>query len=134
MRILLVDNDSIYLNMLAEILTLHSYSVVTALDGEAALNLLRKEPYDLVISDISMPNMNGMNLHRYMREDKELGKIPFVWNSGYRELRDVLEIEDPNLDFVLDKATLIPNLLYFLNHLDLVRKKTLRDQTRLASM
>ena len=132
MRILLVDNDLTYLTLLAEVLTHNSYTVVTAPDGEAAFNLLRKEPFDLVISDVSMPKMNGMNLHRYMRDDAKLRKIPFVWNSGYRELRDVLEIEDPNLDFVLDKVTSIPNLLYFLNHLDLVRKKTLRDQRKLA--
>ena len=43
MRILLVDDDSVYVNLLAEVLIYHFYTVVTALDGEAALNLLRKE-------------------------------------------------------------------------------------------
>jgi len=126
MKILLVDNDPIYLNLMAEVLTLYSHTVLKAANGEEAFAQLRQGSADLVISDVSMPKMNGMNLHRYIREDERLKSVPFAWNSGYRELRDVLEIEDPNIDFILDKAIPIPNLLYFLNHLHLQRKGELR--------
>ena len=122
MKILLVDNDAIYLNLLAEVLILHSYTVIKARNGEEALDILWKEPVDLVISDVSMPKMNGMNLYSAMRKDAQLRQIPFAWNSGYRELRDIVEIEDPTIDFKLDKAMQIPNLLYFLNHLKVARK------------
>jgi DNA-binding response OmpR family regulator len=122
MKILIVDNELIYLNLLCEVLRLHSYTVYQAPDGEAALELLNNEDIDLVISDISMPKMNGMNLHRYMRQNERLKDVPFAWNSGYRELREVVEIEDPSKDFKLDKAMMIPNLLYFLNHVDKVRR------------
>jgi len=107
---------------MSEVLTLHMHTVLQATDGEIALNYMRRESVDLVISDISMPKMNGMNLHRYMRNDEMLKNIPFAWNSGYRELRDVLEINDPRIDFIFDKAMPIPNLLYFLNHLSVQRK------------
>ena len=122
MKILLVDNDPVYLNLMAEVLTLHSHSVVKAMDGESALESLRRDNVDLVISDVSMPKMNGMNLHRYVRGEERLKDIPFAWNSGYRELRDVLEIDNPQIDFIFEKAMPIPNLLYFLNHLHLQRK------------
>lgn len=122
MKILLVDNDTIYLNLLAEVLTLHSYTVTKALNGEEALGILRKEPVDLVISDVSMPKMNGMSLFNAIRKDQQLQRTPFAWNSGYRELRDTVEIEDPTIDFKLDKAMQIPNLLYFLNHVKIARK------------
>jgi hypothetical protein len=71
--------------------------------------------------------MNGMNLHRYVREDVRLKDIPFAWNSGYRELRDILEVEDARIDFKLDKSMPIPSLLYFLNHINTVygRKRRL---------
>jgi len=121
-RILLVDNDPIYLNLLTEVLTLHSHTILTAANGEEAFETLHHGMVDLVISDVSMPKMNGMNLHRYIRDDETLKGTPFAWNSGYRELREVLEIDDPNLDFILDKAMPIPNLLYFLNHLYLQRR------------
>lgn len=122
MKILLVDNDPVYLNLLAEVLTLHSQTIIKATNGEEAFDILQQSPFDLVISDVSMPKMNGMNLHRYIRSDQKLKDIPFAWISGYRELREVLEIENPNIDFILDKAMPIPNLLYFLNHLYMQRK------------
>lgn len=123
MKILIADNDTVYLNLLAEVLTLHSYEVVTALDGEAALVLLKNEKFDLVISDISMPKINGMNLHRYMRQDAGMKSIPFAWNSGYRELRDVVELEDPTVDFNLDKGIPVRNLLYFVSHVEASLKR-----------
>lgn len=113
MKILLVDNDPVYVSLLAEVLRLHSYEVDTALDGEAALGKLREHSYDLVISDISMPKMNGINLHRHVRADEKLKHLPFAWNSGYRELRDIIDVENPALDFKLDKALPVPSLLYF---------------------
>jgi DNA-binding response OmpR family regulator len=123
-KILLVDNDPVYLGLMAEVLTMHGYTVFKAADGEAAFEQLQKEPTDIVISDVSMPKMNGMSLHRYIREDETLKSIAFAWNSGYRELREVLDIENPNLDFILDKAIPIPNLLYFLNHLEVESNRT----------
>jgi CheY-like chemotaxis protein len=132
-KILLVDNDPIYLNLLAEVLILHSHTVIKATNGEEALDIIQRSPADLVISDVSMPKMNGMNLHRYIRSDEKLKNIPFAWISGYRELRDVLEIENPNVDFILDKAMPIPNLLYFLNHLYLQQKGEIRSAEAVAA-
>lgn len=124
MKILLVDNDPVYLGLMAEVLAMHGHTIFKASDGEAAFEQLQKEPADIVISDVSMPKMNGMSLHRYIREDETLKSTAFAWNSGYRELREVLEIENPNIDFILDKSIPIPNLLYFLNHLQVERNRT----------
>ncbi len=114
MKILIVDNDPVYLNLLAEVLRLHDYEIVTAMDGEAALAKLREEPVDLIISDISMPKMNGINLHLNVRADEKLKHIPFAWNSGYRELRDIVDVENPTIDFKLDKSLPVPSFLYFI--------------------
>jgi CheY-like chemotaxis protein len=117
MKILLVDNDPVYINLMAEVLRLHSFNTVIATDGEMALELLRKQPADLVISDISMPKMNGINLYKHIRSDEKLKNILFAWNSGYRELRDVVEVENPSIDFKLDKAMPMPSFLYFISSL-----------------
>jgi CheY-like chemotaxis protein len=117
MKILLVDNDPVYLNLLSEVLQLHSYEVLRAPDGEVAMEIVKSEPVDLIISDISMPKMNGLGLYRFVRENEDLKHIPFAWNSGYRELRDFVEVENTNIDFKFDKAMPLQNLLYFLSHL-----------------
>ncbi len=125
MRILLVDNDQIYLNLLSEVLSLYSYTVVKAGDGESALKYLKDESVDLIISDVSMPNMNGMTLHMNIRENDRHKRTPFAWNSSYKELRDLLQVSDPAIDFNFDKAMPLSNLLYFISHLDTSRR--LRD-------
>jgi CheY-like chemotaxis protein len=122
MKILLVDNDPVYLNLLGEVLTLYSHQVFKAADGEAALAILQKELVHLIISDVGMPNINGMDLHIRIREDARLKSIPFAWNSAYPELLEVLQVEDPAIDFKFDKTMALPNLLYFVNRIDTSRR------------
>ena len=116
MRIMVVDNDATYLGLLAEALQLHGHEVVMAHDGEEAIAKLATEPTDFILSDISMPRMNGMSLHRHVRQDPKLKHLPFAWNSGYRELRNAMDIEDPTIDFGFDKVIEVGDLLFFLDH------------------
>lgn len=122
MKILLVDNDPVYLNLLAEVLTLYSHQVLKAADGAAALEILKKETVHLVISDVSMPNINGMDLHIRIREDERLKTLPFAWNSAFPDLLEVLQATDPEIDFKFDKTDSVPNLLHFVNRVDASRR------------
>lgn len=118
MKILLVDNDPVYLNLLAEVLMLYSHQVLKAPDGETALKILKKETVQLVISDVSMPGINGMDLHIKIREDERLKSLPFVWNSAFPELLEVLQVADPAIDFKFDKTLALPNLLHVVNRVE----------------
>ncbi len=118
MKILLVDDDPIYLNLLAEVLALCSHHVIRAPDGEAAMSLLQEEPVDLVISDALMPKMNGLDLHLNVRSDERLKNIPFAWVSGHDEILNVLHLDNPARDFKFNKLMPLPRLLYFLNQLN----------------
>ena len=118
MKILLVDDDPVYLNLLGEVLTLCSHDVLRAPDGETALGLLKKESVDLVISDALMPKMNGLDLHSNVRADESLKHIPFAWVSGHDEILNVLHLDDPTVDFKFNKLTPLPQLLYFLTKLN----------------
>lgn len=122
MKILLVDNDPAYANVLAEVLTLYSHSVVKANDGEAALGFLKKEQVDLVISDALMPKMSGLELHSSIRTDARLKNIPFALNSAHKQLLDILKVENPGVDFKFDKTMALPSLLYFVSHLDAAQR------------
>ena len=122
MKILLVDNDPVYLNLFAEVLTLYSHQVVKAADGVEALAALQKENVQFIISDVSMPNMNGMDLHIKVREQEKLKSIPFAWNSGYPELLLVLQIQDSAIDFKFDKAMALSTLIHFINRMDAARR------------
>jgi DNA-binding response OmpR family regulator len=66
-RILVVDDEDNQRKSLAIGLKLEGYRVFEAADGEAALELLAREPVDLAIVDLMMPGINGLDLARRMR-------------------------------------------------------------------
>jgi two-component system chemotaxis sensor kinase CheA len=75
----LVVEDSITARMLLKnILESAGYAVKTAVDGVDALTLVRTEPFDLVVSDVEMPRMNGFDLTARIRADKKLADLPVV--------------------------------------------------------
>ena len=59
-RILVVDDEDIIRVLLTEILSEDGYEIVTAPDGREAIEILEHEPFDLIISDMVMPVMNGI--------------------------------------------------------------------------
>jgi DNA-binding NtrC family response regulator len=72
-KILIVDDDSQIRTLLAERLKFHKYRVSTAEDGEEGLNIFRKEGADLVLLDLMMPKLDGIEtLNRMKKEDPEV--------------------------------------------------------------
>ena len=66
--ILVVDDEDDTCRNLSDILTDLGYQVDTALDGFAALELVRKKPYDVALLDLKMPGMDGLTLYRELRK------------------------------------------------------------------
>ncbi|MDP2045558.1 MAG: response regulator, partial [Deltaproteobacteria bacterium] len=60
--ILVVDDDPALLNSLTEILEAEGYEVTAAADGESGLRHLKEQAFDLVLSDLALPGLNGMEL------------------------------------------------------------------------
>jgi len=79
MRKILVVEDSITTRVLLKnILDSAGYNAKTAVDGIDAFNILKTEDFDLVVSDIDMPRMDGFNLTAKIRADKKLSELPVV--------------------------------------------------------
>lgn len=77
-RIVLVDDDPIMRELAKERLLDAGHSVKTAVDGLEAMERLKAEPADLVISDLDMPNMTGFELTRWLRGSAEFADIPVI--------------------------------------------------------
>ncbi len=76
---ILVTDDSVTSRMLLKnILESSGYRVVTAIDGMDALTLLKTRDFDLVVSDVEMPRMDGFELTAKIRADKKLSEMPVV--------------------------------------------------------
>jgi two-component system chemotaxis sensor kinase CheA len=77
-RILLADDSITTRALETSILECHGYHVVAAVDGAEALQMLRTQGADLVISDVQMPRLDGFGLLQAMKSDKKLARIPVI--------------------------------------------------------
>lgn len=87
-RILIVDDDAMQLSLMKEIFSNYPVSVTTLVDASKVRNLLEHEHFDLVLSDIQMPNIDGFELVRIIRNNNspEVASIPVIALSGKRNL------------------------------------------------
>jgi signal transduction histidine kinase/DNA-binding response OmpR family regulator len=87
-RILIVDDDAMQLSLMKEIFANYPVKVTTLVDAAKVRNLLEHEQFDLVLSDIQMPNIDGFELVRIIRNNNnpEIAAIPVIALSGKRNL------------------------------------------------
>lgn len=83
--ILLVDDDQDIVYIVTEFLKKHGYQVEAASDGERALELLKSSTPDLIIADLTMPNMSGWHFTQKVRGDSKHAKTPIIVLSGLLE-------------------------------------------------
>ncbi|MFA5742442.1 MAG: response regulator [Candidatus Paceibacterota bacterium] len=83
-KILIIEDEEIMLNLLEKKLKTAGYDVVTAENGQEGLDILKSQSFDLVLSDIIMPRLGGLEVMEKMSQDPELKKIPIIVisNSG----------------------------------------------------
>lgn len=115
-RILVVDDDEVLRNMLIDTLSSLDYQPIPAEDGERAWQILQQDSFDLVITDIKMPHMDGISLMKKIKE-KDL-KTPVImitaYSSAYPEDKAFIEGADGYLakPFRIEKIDeLMRNLL-----------------------
>jgi len=85
---LVVDDVADVTEMLAVVLTHAGYNVVTAASAPAALKAARERQFDVIISDIGMPEMNGYQLAREVRQLPGYQTVPMVAVTGYSMFDD----------------------------------------------
>jgi two-component system chemotaxis response regulator CheY len=91
MRVLIVDDYNTMLRILRNLLRqLDINNVEEATDGEKALDIMRRQPCDLVISDWNMAPMTGIELLRNVRSDERLRRTPFIMVTAESKTENVI--------------------------------------------
>jgi CheY-like chemotaxis protein len=95
-KILLVDDEELILKSIGKLLQKQGYEVVTAGTGEEAVNIVQRETVDLVVLDMRMPQMNGVETIKAIRQyQKKIGRktIPEIFITGYADEAMMREVE-----------------------------------------
>src|SRR5690349_22182473 len=87
-RVLIVDDDRKILDLLVELLEVEGYEVADANDGAEALELAQSFAPDVVVSDVVMPIVGGLELCRRLKGDPRTAYIPVLLISGIRKADD----------------------------------------------
>jgi two-component system, OmpR family, response regulator len=80
LKLLIVDDEKDFVDALAERLQLRGFQVLTAIDGEGALRIIEDDPPQLVILDIMMPGLSGLDVLQQIKE--RTPQIPVILLTG----------------------------------------------------
>lgn len=102
-RILCVEDEADLRSDICEELVSAGYDVDEASNGQEALDLLRERRFDLVLCDITMPRMTGLELLRRVREEPNLGDLPFIFLTALAGRQDIIAGKQAGVDDYLTK-------------------------------
>jgi twitching motility two-component system response regulator PilH len=102
-KILIVDDSQTDIQFIKSVLSQTGNVLSVAMDGEEAENMLRSEPFDLVILDVIMPKKNGFQLCREIKNDAKLKTIPVILFTSKKEPSDKVWGEKQGADAYLTK-------------------------------
>jgi DNA-binding response OmpR family regulator len=77
-RILIVDDDEHAVEILTRMLGREGYTCVSASGGAAGLRVARDEPVDVILLDVMMPGMDGLQVCEHLQADEQLRQIPII--------------------------------------------------------
>jgi adenylate cyclase len=127
-RLLVVDDNKVNRLLLAHSLELQGHSVALAENGRVALEMLRREGFDLLLLDMEMPEMDGFQVLEQMVNDRQLRDLPVIVTSSLEGIANVVRCIELGAEDYLTKPV-NPVLLKARIEASL-EKKNLRDQQK----
>jgi CheY-like chemotaxis protein len=120
--ILVVEDTKLIRTFIKLVLKKENYNVIEAGNGEEALQKCMESPPDLILMDIMMPGMNGIEVTRLLKEDPALAKVPVIMLTALTETEAVLESYEYGADYYLskpvDRKTLIKAIKFLEKNLN----------------
>ena len=89
--LLIVDDDEMNRHMLSRRLQRQGYTVAVAKDGIEALQMIRQQPFDLVVLDVMMPGISGLEVLKIVRKNRSVTELPIIMATALDGSQDVVE-------------------------------------------
>lgn len=88
-RILSIEDEPILQKIFTDMITKEGYEVISALDGEAGLQLARTKNPDLILLDLVLPKKHGFEVLRILKNDQKMKDIPIIVLTNLGEIQDI---------------------------------------------
>lgn len=116
-KILVVDDEKHIVRLVQVNLERAGYEVVTAYDGEEALQKVKQERPDLIVLDVMMPKMDGFEVMKHLKADPETKEIPVIMLTAKAQDADVFRGWKAGVDCYLTKPFNPLELLTFVKRI-----------------
>ncbi|MCG8571832.1 MAG: response regulator [Spirochaetes bacterium] len=119
-RVLVVDDNFENLQMIGRILSENNYEVAVAKNGRQALDNVEKKEPDLVLLDVTMPDMDGFEVCRRIKDDIATRHIPIIFITSRNETEDIVKgFEAGAIDYVTKPFNTVELLVRIKTHIEM---------------
>jgi len=110
-RILIVEDNDLNMKLFHDLLEAHGYYTLQTKDGMEALRLARQHRPDLILMDIQLPEVSGLEVTKWIKEDEELRSIPIIAVTAFAMKGDEEKIREGGCEAYIAKPISVVNFL-----------------------
>jgi two-component system, cell cycle response regulator DivK len=119
-KVLVVEDNELNMKLFNDLLEANGYRVIQTRDGLSALELARQHRPDLILMDIQLPEVSGIEVTKWLKEDDELRKIPVIAVTAFAMKGDEQKIREGGCEAYISKPI---SVVSFLQTIDSYLKK-----------
>ena len=109
--VMIVEDNELNMKLFRDLLEAHGYHTVGTRDGIDALDLARKHRPDLVLMDIQLPEVSGLEVTKWLKDDEELREIPVIAVTAFAMKGDEQRIRQGGCEAYISKPISIGTFL-----------------------
>ena len=109
--VLIVEDNELNMKLFNDLLQAHGYHTVQTMDGREVLKLAREKRPDLILMDIQLPEISGLEVTKLLKADDELKSIPVIAVTAFAMKGDEEKIRDGGCEGYLAKPISVPIFL-----------------------
>ena len=109
--ILVVEDNELNMNLFHDLLEAHGYNILQTKDGMEALKLARKHRPDLILMDIQLPEVSGLEVTKWIKEDDDLKAIPIIAVTAFAMKGDEEKIREGGCEAYIAKPISVASFL-----------------------
>lgn len=110
-KILIVEDNELNMKLFNDLLEAHGYAVLQTRDGLAALDIARRNKPDLILMDIQLPEVSGIEVTKWLKEDDELRHIPVIAVTAFAMKGDEEKIREGGCEAYISKPISVMSFL-----------------------